>query len=242
MKSFLTLLKIEIKLSIREFSGVLFGIIVPVGLMLLLGVLYGDDMTRIQQAVPAVISIGICSSGLMGIPLTVSNYRSKKLLKRFQVTPTSPLLLLSVQFVTNLIIALISSGFVMLAAVIFFDYTLVGSLLAFVLLYFLVVFSIYGIGLLIASVSNSVNTANLLCSIIYFPMFFLSGATIPYEIMPKLLQKISNVMPLTHGIKILKGISMGRSMNEFVFPIVMLLSIGVVCIIISVRVFKYDYE
>ena len=37
MKKLLTLFKTELILSLREFSGVLFGLIMPVGIMLLLG-------------------------------------------------------------------------------------------------------------------------------------------------------------------------------------------------------------
>lgn len=249
MKAFSTLLKIELKLAIREFSGVLFGVILPVGIMLLLGTLYGDktihegsNITLIQQGVPAVVSIGICASGLMGIPLTVSGYREKKILKRFQVTPTSPFLLLCVQFFANLVIALISSALVLITAIFVFGYRMEGNFFSFLLMYFFVTFAIYSIGIFIASVSDSVKTANLLCTVIYFPMFFLSGATIPFEIMPKALQNIASIMPLTQGIKILKGVSLGNSIADFLGQIMFLFIVGLLCIIISIKTFRYDYN
>lgn len=249
MKAFKTLFNIEMKLAIREFSGVLFGIIIPVGIMLLLGTLYGDKtiaegshITLVQQGVPAVITIGICASGLMGIPITVSSYREKKILKRFQVTPTSPLLLLSVQFFTNLVTALISSVLVLITAIVFFGYKIEGNILGFTIMYFLVAFTIFSMGIFIASVSNSVKTANLLCTILYFPMLFLSGATIPYEIMPKGLQNIASIMPLTVGIKILKGVSVGNPISDFIGLLAFLFIIGFICIIISVKTFRYDYN
>ncbi len=249
MKAFYTLSKIELKLSIREFSGVLFGVILPVGIMLLLGTLYGNDtvsesssITLVQQGVPAVVTIGICASGLMGIPLTISSYREKRILRRFQVTPTSPFLLLGVQFFTNLVIALISSTLVLLTAYIFFNYQLKGSFLIFGLVYLIITIPIYSIGLFIASVSNSIKTANLLSTLIYFPMFFLSGATIPYEIMPKLLKNIAYIMPLTHGINVLKGVSLGNSLTNYLWQIIFLLIIGFIGIIVSVKTFRYDYN
>lgn len=240
MRAFVKLLSIEMKLNVREFSGVLFGIMIPVGLMCLLGVLY-DTQEQINQAVPAVLTIGICATGLMGIPITLSAYREKKLLRRFQVTPTSPLLLMGVQFVSNMVIALVSSSLVVIVGL-FFGFELQGSVWKFLLLYLLILFAIYAVGLLIASVSRNVQMSNLLCSLVYFPMFFLSGATIPYEIMPKPLQMISSVMPLSQGIKILKGISAGEKLTQHLLPILILLTIGVLCIMVSVRTFKYDYE
>ncbi len=84
MKTIKVLFKTEWILAIREFSGVLFGVLLPAGLILLLGVIYQGEMveqetySRIQQAFGAVITIGICATGLMGIPLTITSYREKK--------------------------------------------------------------------------------------------------------------------------------------------------------------------
>lgn len=246
MKAFLKLFSIEFKLALREFSGMLFGVMLPFGIILLLGFIYGDKMIDgvkyMDLAVPAVITIGIAATGLMGIPLTISSYREKGVLKRFMVTPTTPILLLTVQFFNNLVTAVVSSLAVIIVAVLAFNYRVSGQIITLILGYITVVFCIYSIGLLIGSISNSIKTANLLTSLLYFPMFFLSGGTIPYEIMPRVLQKVSNILPMTHGIKLLKGLSLGEKMYEHTASFMILLSIGVVCILISIKTFKYDYE
>ncbi|QVK18173.1 ABC transporter permease [Mycoplasmatota bacterium] len=249
MNAYKTLFKTEFKLAIREFSGVFFGIILPVGIIILLGSIYKDklvhensNITLIQQAVPAVVTIGICAFGLMGIPITVSGYREKKILKRFQVTPTSPFILLCVQFFTNLVNALVSSALVLITAIFLFKYHMEGNFLSFILIYFLVTFAIFSIGILIASVANSMKTANLLCTLIYFPMFLLSGATIPFELMPKTLQNGASIMPLTQGIKVLKEVSLGNSLTEFFGEVIFLFIVGLICIIISIKTFRYDYN
>lgn len=249
MKSLITLFKIELTLSMREFSGVLFGILLPAGLMLLLGVLYKDSLandgsgaTLLQLAFPAVISISICATGLMGIPITLSSYRDKKILKRFQITPTSPFTLLMAQFMNQLVFVGISAGSVWIIARFFFHYRMIGHPAAFLLTFFIVLLSIYSLGMLIASVSKNVNTTNLLCSALYFPMFFLSGATVPYEIMPKGLQLFADIMPLTHGIKALKAVSIGDSLSSQSGTLIALLFFGILCIIISTKTFRYDYQ
>ena len=60
-------------------------------------------------------------------------------------------------------------------------------------------------GLIVASLSPSEKGTGAINSAIFFPMFFLSGATVPYEILPTGLQKVADVMPLTQGIKIAEG-------------------------------------
>ncbi len=247
MKRLYTIFKIELKLSVREFSGVLFGIIMPGGIMILLGLIYGNkpayegaSFSLVQQSFGAVATIGICASGLMGIPLSISAYREKKILKHFKVTPTSPFMLLTAQFLTNMVFAFISTILVLLVSVLFFGYTMEGSVLQFILAYGLVMTAIYSIGLLIASVSANVKVANLLCSLFYFPMLFLSGATIPYEIMPSGLQKVSNFMPLTQGIKLLKNISLGIPENGWIKPVVILSATALVGIVVSVKTFRWE--
>lgn len=247
MKKLLTLFNIELKLSIREFSGVLFGLIMPVGIMVLLGILYGDKpaypgarFSLVQQSFPAVATIGICATGLMGIPLSVAAYREKKILKHFKVTPTSPAVLLGAQFLNNLIFALLSTALVLAAAILFFDYSLQGSPMGFILSYILVLTAIYSLGMMIASVSGNIKTANLLTSLFYFPMFFLSGATIPFEIMPTGLQKVSSIMPLTQGIKLLKSVSLGEGSANITAPIIILGATSLICLTLSLKTFRWE--
>ena len=67
----------------------------------------------------------------------------------------------------------------------------------------------FSIGLLMAILCRTIKSVNAVTSLVYFPMLFLSGATIPYELFPKGLQRIANVLPLTQGIKLMKAVSMG---------------------------------
>ena len=44
----------------------------------------------------------------MGLPLVVAEYRERKILKRFQVTPVNPVMLLAVEFTIYVIYAALS--------------------------------------------------------------------------------------------------------------------------------------
>ena len=247
MKTLYRLFRIEFILAVREFSGVLFGMIMPAGIIVLLGIIYGDrpafagaGYTLLQQALPAVATVGICATGLMGIPLTISAYREKKILKRFRVTPTSPGLLLGAQVLSNLVFSLISGLLVFMTAAALFNYRLAGSPVLLAGSWLLVTSAVYSIGMLTASVSGTMKTANLLTTIIYFPMLFLSGATIPYEIMPDALQKASSIMPLTQGIILLKSVSLGNYDSGIVKPVIILSATAVICGIAAVKTFRWE--
>lgn len=92
MKRFVTLLKIELKLSLRDMNMVIFAIILPLVALAILG-LIDNSAAFLTQSFGALCAIAICASGLMGLPLVLADYRERQILKRFQVTPSSPAIL-----------------------------------------------------------------------------------------------------------------------------------------------------
>lgn len=247
MKTFRTMFRIESLLTLRHMDSIFFGVLFPIGVALVLGMIYGNkpaspgaDYTFIQQSFGAVISIGICATGLMGIPLSVSDYRHRKILKRLEVTPVSPGILLFTQMLIQFIIALVSALAVFCVMKLFFGYHLEGSIAGFMLSYLLVTLSIYGLGMMLASVSPNMKTANLLCSLVYFPMLFLSGATVPYEIMPSSMCRITDVLPLTQGIKLMKGFSLGTEPESLLLSIIVMGALALFTIFLSIKFFRWE--
>lgn len=176
----------------------------------------------------------------MGLPLTLADYRDKKILKHFFVTPISPLMLLLIQVVLSILLSTVSSIAIVLVAVFAFGYYMEGSIFFFCSAYFLVMISMLSLGMVIASICRSVKIANIVCSVVYFPMLFLSGATIPYEIFPEPLQNVSNVLPLTQGIKLLKGFSLGIPIDGLMSSILIMIAVAVIGVTISVVTFRWE--
>lgn len=97
MNKYVTMLKTEIKLSFRGMDMVIFALCLPVVMVVLLGIIYGNQpafegasYSFLEQSFGAISTIAICAGGVMGLPLVISDYRQKKILKRYKVTPTSP--------------------------------------------------------------------------------------------------------------------------------------------------------
>ncbi|MEL7623757.1 MAG: ABC transporter permease [Clostridiales bacterium] len=247
MKAFRTLLKTEIKLSLRGMDMFIFAICMPVVVVIILGAVFGNkpafdgaEYTFLEQSFGAVSTIAICAGGVMGLPLVVSDYRSRKILKRFKVTPTSPVLILAVQVVIYALYSIISLILVYATGAIFFGYHLYGSWLQFLGAYILVMLSMFSIGLLVGGIAPNIKIASAAASLLYFPMLIFSGATLPYEVMPVALQKAADVLPLTQGIKLLKAASLGLPIDSVFIPVVVMIIIAVICSVVSLRFFKWE--
>lgn len=247
MKTYKTMLKNEMKLSLRGMDMFIFAICMPVIIVVLLGIIYGNqpafegaNYTFLQQSFAAVSTIAICAGGLMGLPLVVSDYRNRKILKRYKVTPISPVMILLVQVTIYILYSLVSLLLISIVATLFFEFQMIGSFWKFFLSFVLVMLSMFSIGMMVGGISPNTKIASTVASLLYFPMLIFSGATLPYEVMPASLQKIADLLPLTQGIKLLKGTSLNLPIENVMFPILLMMTISVVCMAIAIRFFKWE--
>lgn len=247
MNKYFTMLKTEIKLSFRGMDMVIFALCLPVVVVVLLGIIYGNrpafegaSYSFLEQSFAAISTIAICAGGVMGLPLVISDYRQKKILKRYKVTPTSPVLLLAVQVSIYAIYSLLSLMLVYLVGSLFFEVRLPGSMGAFLSSYLLVMLSTFSIGMMVGGVAPNMKVASIAASILYFPMLIFSGATLPYEVMPAALQKIADILLLTQGIKLLKTTALGLPIEVARLPLIVMLLLIVVCGGIALKFFKWE--
>jgi ABC-2 type transport system permease protein len=206
--------------------------------MLLLGFISSAEAIRLGFG--GVAAVGICAAGLMGLPLTFAGYRHEKILKRYRVTPVSPALLLAADALLQAAFAWVSGLAVWLVARFCFGVEITGGAARYILSFVFVQASVYSLGFLIAAFVPNVKIANLVCTIVYFPTLFLSGATVPYEIMPKPLQLVSDAFPLTQGIKILKGAVLGLDPAQDLARILALAALAVISYAVSLACFRWE--
>jgi ABC-2 type transport system permease protein len=247
MKTFKTMLKTELKVSLRGVDMIIFAVCMPLVVLVVLGIVYGNkpafdgaSYTFLEQSFGALASISICAGGIMGLALVVADYREKKILKRFKVTPIRPVLILFVQVLIYALYALVSLLSLFIVAVLVFGFRIHGSLLQFFLGWLLVLISMFSIGIMVGGIAKNVKIAGIIGSLLYFPMLVFSGATLPYEVMPTAMQKISDILVLTQGIKILKAAILGQPVGNILIPIVVMAAVGVICTTVALKYFKWE--
>lgn len=84
MRAYKTLLKNELKTSLRGMDMLIFAVCMPIVVLVILGMIYGNklafegaDYSFIEQSFGALCTIAICAGGVMGLPLVISDYREK---------------------------------------------------------------------------------------------------------------------------------------------------------------------
>ena len=226
---------------------VIFAVCIPLVIFVILGFIYGTkpafdgaSYTFLEQSFGAVCAVSMCAGGLMGLPLVVSDYRERKILKRFRVTPISPALLLGVELTVYILYCVISILTLSLVAVLFWKVKIYGSIASFLGSWLLTMLTTLSIGMMVGGLAKSAKQAGVIASLLYFPMLVFSGTTLPIEVMPKMIQKIVSLFPLTQGITLMKSTFLGLDAGNTLLPVVIMVGVTVVCTGIAVRFFKWE--
>ena len=226
---------------------VIFAIAMPLVVLVILGIVYGAkpaftgaSYTFLEQSFGGLATIAIAAGGVMGLPLAVSDYRGKQILKRYHVTPIHPGLILFTEVSMYFIYCVASLVTLLITASLCFGVRIRGNIGLFLLGWIYVMFCIFSIGMMVGGIAKDSKTAGIIASLLYFPMLVFSGATLPYEVMPKGLQYVVDVLPLTQGIKLLKNATLGVPMDQSVVSIVVLAGFSVVCCFVAVKFFRWE--
>jgi ABC-2 type transport system permease protein len=242
-----SVLAFEARRMARNFPPLFFGLAFPVLVLVLFGSIYGnkpsaqfDGLGTVDVSVPAYITLVLAVVGLMSFPLGMVEYRSRGFLRRLRATPARPGAFLAAQIAVNGVICCVGIGLLVAVGAAVFHLAAPAHPLAFVGLLVLCGLTSAGIGLLIASVARSETSATAIANIVYFPMIFLTGATVPLEIMPAGMRRVSDFLPLTHAVKALKWAWLDRGGGAMPVSLAVLAGTVVVCAALAARLFRWE--
>ncbi len=76
--------------------------------------------------------------------------------------------------------------------------------------------------------------------VLAFPMMFLSGASIPLEVLPAKVQAVSRYIPLTHVVRLMKGLWFGEAWSQHWTGVAVLTGCLLVGGIIAAWTFRWE--
>jgi len=247
MRGFWKLTKIELKLYFRFPVMAIITLAVPVMILLLVGSIFGNlpstlfgGFGAVDVAVPAYTAMIIAIGTFLTVPIALSNYRERGILRRFRTTPVHRLTLLGVQMLLQFIVTLLGMLLLILIGELVFGIRFEGRVVSYLLSFSLSCLSFFSFGLVLGSLLPNVRVANLVGNVLLLPMIYLSGATIPNEVMSPELRSFQRFIPLSHVVSLLQGLWVGDAWSAHQTELVVLGCILVVSIIIAVMIFRWE--
>jgi len=97
----------------------------------------------------------------------------------------------------------------------------------FILVLFVASFSAMAFGLLVSCFGLLTRDLNLILNIASMGMLGLTGANFPIDRLPKAMQFVSQIMPLTRSIEVLRGLQHGEAIQKYTHLIMGEIGVGV---------------
>jgi ABC-2 type transport system permease protein len=244
MKSYLALIRIDIKLALRQPSVIFFNYLFPLVFFFVFAQAYRADQGGvITQVVTMVSVIGILGNGLFGAGMRAVQERENNILRRYKVAPISAAPLLVASMVTGLLTYL--PYILLMLTLAHFRYGMAFPTNIFSVLLFasfgLIAFR--SLGLTVAAVVNSMQESAIITQLLYFAMMFLSGASFPLTMFPKWLMTVTQFIPATYLMSGLQSIMLRKESILQSLP-----AVGALCLttlvatFVAVKLFRWEKE
>ena len=245
MKPYLALISNDLRLALRDRSVIFFNYLFPLIFFFAFGGMFHAERSvgAATLVVTSVLVIGVLGNGLFGAGMRAVVDREAGILRRFKVAPISPLPVLTASLVTGWLLYLPNLFLMLGLARVMWKLPLPTRPLALFVLLSIGVLAFRAIGLIIAAVANSVAESNILVQLLYMPMMFLSGATVPLAVLPSWAQAIAAFIPAFYLVNGIQGIfQRGESLLANAGPLAALIVTLSVATFIAKQLFRWEKE
>jgi ABC-2 type transport system permease protein len=247
MRSLWKMTLVEMKLFLREPAAAFFTLFFPLLTLLCFGSIYGNEPTpffggygSVDVSVPAYTAMIIGSSGLIGLTIVMSMYRERGILRRLKATPVRPQTILSANVIVSFLMTALGMAILIIVGKIIYGLRFAGHPLNLLAAFTLCSLSFFALGFVIAGVTPTARTAQVAGMVLFYPMLFLSGATVPLEVLPPKMQQYVSVLPMTHVVKLLRGMWIGESWSQHWMEVGVLAAMLIIGVAVSAKTFRWE--
>jgi len=245
MAPYLALLISELRVSMRERSVIFFNYLFPLVLFFLFGEMMNARVSLggAQYILSTTLAMGIMGNGFFGIGMRAVMEREMGILRRLRMAPISAAPVLISSLVSGVLIYMPAALLTILLGKWVYSVPVPSNLLSVLAFVAIGNVAFRAIGLIIASVADSMAEASVLVQIFYIPMVFLSGATIPITNLPQWGQAIAKFMPATYLKSGLQSmLQNGESLAANITSVLALLATLAVGFFVSFKIFRWTKE
>lgn len=202
-------------------------------------VLYNPSLKNQNFVIPGLVGLIMQNITILLTAFALVRERERGTIEQLMVSPvTAPELILG-KLVPYVVIGYLDFIFALTLGVGWFGVPIMGSLPLLLFLGLGFVICALAIGILISTAAKTQLQAMQLSFLVLLPSILLSGFIFPRESMPKIIQFLGSIIPLTYFLNILRGIILkGVGLDVLYKDVFILFSIGIILLTLSIFRFK----
>ena len=178
---------------------------------------YNPEGISRYNIVPGLIGVILTMTMVMMTALAMTRERERGTMENLLATPVRPLEVMVGKIAPYILIGYVQVAVILLAARVLFDVPMVGSLALLSAALVVFIAANLAVGFTFSTIARNQLQAMQLTFFFFLPSMLLSGFMFPFRGMPGWAQILGEALPLTHFLRIVRGIMLkGNGIAEIV--------------------------
>jgi ABC-2 type transport system permease protein len=167
---------------------------------------YNPEGVSQYNIVPGLIGVVLTMTMVIMTSLSVTRERERGTMENLLATPVRPIEVMAGKIVPFIIVGSVQVTLILIAAKFLFDVPMVGSLALLAVATALFIAATLAVGFTFSTLAANQLQAMQMAVFFFLPSILLSGFMFPFRGMPEWAQWLGEVLPLTHFLRIVRGI------------------------------------
>ena len=167
---------------------------------------YNPESISQYNIVPGLMGVMLTMTMIIITGLAITRERERGTMENLLSTPAHPGEVIVGKIVPYIMVGYVQVALVLLAAKFLFDVPFIGSVPLLVALTFLFIVANLAVGITFSTIAKNQLQAVQMAFFFFLPSLLLSGYMFPFRGMPGWAQDIGECLPLTHFLRVVRGI------------------------------------
>ena len=205
--------------------------------------LYNPEGITQYNIVPGLMGVVLTMTMVMITALAITRERERGTMENLLSMPTRPFEVLLGKIIPYILVGYIQVVLILLAAHFLFHVPMVGSLgLVFVVTSVFIAANL-AVGITFSTLSTNQLQAVQMSFFFFLPSLLLSGFMFPFRGMPQWAQNIGEVLPLTHFLRIIRGVLLkGNALPDVALELWQIALFAAIALIIGVKRYRQTLD
>jgi len=168
--------------------------------------LYNPEVVTQYNIVPGLMGVILTMTMVMITGLAITRERERGTMENLLAMPTRPSEVLIGKIVPYIFVGYIQVSVILIAAYFLFHVPMQGSIVLLLLVALVFIVANLAMGITFSTIAKNQLQAVQMAFFVFLPSILLSGFMFPFRGMPRWAQMVGEVFPLTHFLRIVRGI------------------------------------
>jgi ABC-2 type transport system permease protein len=204
---------------------------------------YNPEVITQNNIVPGLMGVVLTLTTILVTGLAITRERERGTMENLLSMPTRPFEVLLGKIVPYIFVGYIQVTLILLAARFLFHVPMYGSLILLLVVTLAFIAANLAVGITFSTIAQNQLQAMQLTFFFFLPSILLSGFAFPFKGMPIWAQWLGEILPLTHFLRIVRGILLkGNGLSEIVGEVGVIVLFTTVALVIAVNRYRQTLD